>query len=96
METHRAYNTGQLSHIAHGWRSLLVVETGRKWVTLLDWCTLETCKVELSIWARMKPQVEETNVRRVHRAIKNMLRFREKTATVKAALRLIELEKEAA
>ena len=90
VTTHHVYNTGQLPHIAHGHRSLLVVETGRKWVTLLDWTTLEACKVELAVWERMKPEQRNGTARTVRRAMRNMLHYREKTAVVKAALKLVE------
>ena len=39
---YRVYNSGEIPSLAHGWRSVIAVPPGRKWLTLIDWTTLET------------------------------------------------------
>ncbi len=38
---YRVYNQGEIPSLAHGWRSVITLTPGRKWVTVIDWTTLE-------------------------------------------------------
>ena len=39
---YRVYNSGEIPPLAHGWRSVIALRPGRRWITLIDWTTLET------------------------------------------------------
>ena len=45
----RVYNQGDLGNLACGWRSLIALPPGRKWITLLDWTTLERLADEAQV-----------------------------------------------
>ncbi len=49
------YNDGIIPQLACGHRSVLALKPGRKWIVLCDWTTLETAKVPLETWKRMRP-----------------------------------------
>ena len=48
MMLYRVYNAGEIPCPAHGWRSLIAMHRGRKWLTLIDWTTLETADLPFS------------------------------------------------
>jgi hypothetical protein len=63
---YRVFNQGEIPSLAHGWRSVIALTPGRKWLTLIDWTTLETARIDLAAWARLKPQTDSSmNPRKV-------------------------------
>ena len=67
MSVYRIFNQGEIASLgkpapakAGGWRSVIALAPGRKWITVLDWTTLETARLvapdnEPESW----PQLEE-------------------------------------
>ena len=88
---YRVYNQGEISSLAHGWRSLIALTPGRKWITVVDWTTLETTRLEIAAWERLKPQPDDgLNRRKVRAAMRRRLRYVTPTEAIREALRLIQ------
>jgi len=47
---YRVFNQGEIPLLAHGWRSVVALPPGRKWMTVIDWTTLETARIEIAAW----------------------------------------------
>jgi hypothetical protein len=87
---YRVYNTGEIASLAHGWRSVIAVRPGRKWVTLIDWTTLETARMEIAAWERLKPQPDlRINRRKVRAVMRRRLKYATLTGAIKEALALL-------
>jgi hypothetical protein len=88
---YRVYNQGDIASLAHGWRSIIALTPGRKWVTLVDWTTLETARLEIASWERLKPQPDDClNPRKVRAAMHRRLRYVTATEAIREALRLLQ------
>lgn len=89
---YRIFNQGEIPQLATGYRSVIALQPGRKWIKIIDWSTLETANVEIATWARMKP-AEETHlkIRKVKSIMKARLRYVTKTETIKEALKSLEV-----
>jgi hypothetical protein len=84
---YRVYNQGEIPPLAHGWRSLIALTPGRKWVTVLDGTTLETARMEIAAWQRLKPQPDDRlNPRKVRAALRRRRRYGTPTRAVREAL----------
>jgi|GEM_PF-6774921 len=88
---YRVYNQGEIPTLAHGWRSIVALTPGRKWVTLIDWTTLETARIEISTWQTLNP-LEETglNRRKVRSAMRQRLKYATATRAINQALSLLK------
>ena len=88
---YRVYNQGEIPSLAHGWRSVIALTPGRKWVTLIDWTTLETARLEVAAWERLKPQPDNSLIRRKVRAvIRRRLHYVTPTEAIRKARRLLQ------
>jgi hypothetical protein len=88
---YRIYNQGEIPVLALGWRSIIALTPGRKWVTVIDWATLETAHLEIAAWERLKPQPEDgLNPRKVRAAMRRRLRYVTATEPSREALRLLQ------
>ncbi|HEY7330697.1 MAG TPA: hypothetical protein VH592_23860 [Gemmataceae bacterium] len=88
---YRVYNQGEIPSLAHGWRSVIVLTPGRKWVTVIDWTTLETARIEIVAWQKLKPQLHDRlNPRKVRAVMRRRLRYGTPTEAIRQALRLLE------
>ena len=88
---YRVYNQGEIPALAHGWRSIIALTPGRKWITLLDWTTLETARLEIALWQRLKPQPDDRlNPRQVRAAMRRRLRYVTPTEPIREALHLLQ------
>jgi hypothetical protein len=86
MSLHRIFNQGEIASLAHGWRSVIALDPGRKWITIVDFATLETARLPLDLWQRLQPQpATGYSRRRVRAAIAARLRYVEKTKAISAA-----------
>ncbi|HWG41181.1 MAG TPA: hypothetical protein VN688_00225 [Gemmataceae bacterium] len=47
---YRVFNQDEIVSLTHGWRSIIALTPGRQWITLLDWTTLETARLEIATW----------------------------------------------
>ena len=63
MSLYRIYNQGEIARFAgacpgegRGWRSVIALAFGRKWITLLGWTTLETARPPLDLRRRLQPR----------------------------------------
>ena len=75
---YRVYNQGEIPSLAHGWRSVIALTPGRKWVTVIDWTTLE-------------PQLHgRLNRRKVRAVMRRRLRYVTPTGAIREALRLLQ------
>jgi len=88
---YRVYNQGEIPSLAHGWRSVIALTPGRKWVTVIDWTTLETARLEISLWQMLKPQLHgRLNRRKVRAVMRRRLRYVTPTGAIREALRLLQ------
>ena len=88
---YRVYNQGEIPSLAHGWRSIVALTPGRKWVTVIDWTTLETARLEVMTWQKLKPQPDDgLNRRKVCAAMRRRLRYVTPTEAIRDALRLLQ------
>jgi len=86
----RVYNADDLGNLACGWRSLIALPAGRKWITVLDWTTLETARVPLVLWNKI-PKIEDRNFsrRRVTGYMRARVKYTGSNATIKHAIALM-------
>jgi hypothetical protein len=83
----RVYNQGEIPLLAHGWRSVLCLTPGRKWVTVIDWTTLETARLEIPAWERLNPQPDGgMSPRKVRAAMRRRLAYATPTQAIREAL----------
>ena len=88
---YRLYNQGEIPSLAHGWRSVIALTPGRKWITVIDWTTLETARLEIAIWEKLKPQLQDRlNRRKVRAVMRRRLRYVTSTEAIREALRLLQ------
>ena len=82
------FNQGEIASLADGWRSVIALAPGRKWITVLDWTTLEAARLPLDLWRHLNPRPATAySARRVRAAIKKArLRYVRKTTTIRAAV----------
>jgi hypothetical protein len=86
MSIYRLFNQGEIASLSDGWRSVIALPPGRKWITVLDWTTLETARLPLDLWQRLDPRpATGYSARRVRAAIKARLRYVRQTKTIRAA-----------
>jgi hypothetical protein len=86
----RVYNAGEILRLAHGWRSVIALHPGRKWITVIDWATLETARVEIAAWVELKPQPDSgINRRKVRAIMRRRLNYTASTRPIAEALRLL-------
>ena len=87
---YRVYNQGEIPCLAHGWRSVIVLTPGRKWVTVIDWTTLETARMEVAAWKSLQPlEAAGLNRRKVRAAMRRRLQYVTATQAIRQALRLL-------
>lgn len=87
MSIYRIFNQGEIASLADGWRSVIALPPRRKWITVLDWTTLDAARLPLDLWRRLGPRpAMGYSPRRVRAAIKARLRYAAKTRTVQAAI----------
>jgi hypothetical protein len=87
---YRVYNQGEIPRLAHGRRSVIVLTPGRKWVTVIDWTTLETARIEVAAWESLQPlEAAGLNRRKVYAAMRRRLKYATATQAIKQALRLL-------
>jgi hypothetical protein len=88
---YRIFNQGEIASLGAGWRSVIALKPGRKWVTVVDWTTLEAARLPLDLWQRMRPRpASGYSARRVRAAIKARLRYVRKTKTISTAAALLK------
>ena len=91
MSIYRIFNQGEIASLADGWRSVIALAPGRKWITVVDWTTLDTARLPLDLWERLHPRpASGYSARRVRAAIKARLRYVRKTQTIRAAAALLK------
>ena len=87
---YRIYNQGEIRSLAHGWRSVIILTPGRKWVTVIDWTTLETTRMEVAAWAKLQPlEAAGLNRRKVYTAKRRRRKHVTASQAIKQALRLL-------
>jgi hypothetical protein len=87
---YRVYNAGEIPALAHGWRSVVALRPGRRWITLIDWTTLETTRLEVAAWEKLKPLSDAGISRRKVRAfMRRRLKYATSTQAIEEALRLL-------
>jgi hypothetical protein len=88
---YRVYNQGEIPSLAHGWRSVIALTPGRKWITVLDWTTLETARLEMALWQKLKPQPNDRlNSRKVRAVMNRRLQYVTPTESIRQALHLLQ------
>jgi hypothetical protein len=86
MSIYRIFNQGEITGLGAGWRSVIALAPGRKWITVLDWTTLETTRLPLDLWRRLDPRpAAGYSPRRIRAAIKARLRYVRSTKVIRAA-----------
>jgi hypothetical protein len=84
---YRGYNQGEIPRLAHGWRSVIAMPPGRKWITLIDWTTLETCRMDSVLWQKLTPQpATGIHPRKVRLHMRRRLKYVTPTRAIKEAL----------
>jgi hypothetical protein len=88
---YRVFNQGEIASLADGWRSVIALKPGRKWITIVDWTTLDTALLPLDLWQRLNPRPASCySVRRVRAAINARLRYVRKTRAINVATALLK------
>ena len=84
---YRIYNSGEIPTLAHGWRPVIALPPGRKWITLIDWSTLETARLAIDTWNRLKPLPHAgLNPRNVRAVMRRRLKYADLTQAISHAL----------
>lgn len=71
----RFYNEN-IPSLGCGWRSVVALPEGRKWVTVVEWTTLDVAKISLKDWERMKPQSVRARAGLVFATMKSRVPYR--------------------
>lgn len=100
---YRFYNEatmGSLKNLGCGYRTVICLPPGRKWVSLVDWTTLDVATITIQEWARMKPTPVEYRAGRVLSAMKERIPYKfgptedgkpgKPTGTIKEAMALLK------
>ncbi len=88
---YRVYNQGKIPSLAHGWRSVIALPPGRKWVTVIDWTTLETARLEIAVWQSLRPlEAAGLNRRKVYATMRRRLKYVPTAHAIKQALHLLK------
>ena len=92
----RFYNeavSGSLKNLGSGFRTVIALPPGRKWITLVEWTTLDTAKILVKDWERMKPEPVEFRLHVIMEAMKQRLpcKFEDgkPTGAIKEAIAMI-------
>lgn len=64
-----------LNRLGAGWRSVVMLPPGRKWITLVDWTTLEVIKMRRADWEKLKPEAISYRSNVVLRTMKQRLKY---------------------
>jgi hypothetical protein len=87
---YRVYNQGEITPLAHGWRCVIALTPGRKWLTVIDWTTLETARLEIAEWDSLKPlPTPAISSRKVRAVMRRRLPYVTATQPIKDALSLL-------
>lgn len=73
---HRFYNENDIPAFGCGKRSVIALPPGRKYVILIDWTTLDTAKVTLELWKRLKPESFEARTKAVIMAMRERMPYK--------------------
>jgi hypothetical protein len=88
---YRIFNQGDITALADGWRSVIALPPGRKWITVIDWTTLETATLPVSTWQSLNPKPHNgLKLRRVKSIMRHRLRYVTTTQAIKHAISLLE------
>lgn len=88
---YRIFNEGEIDAFGAGWRSVIALAPGRKWITLVEWTTLDVTRLSLDQWRRLRPRpATGYSPRRVRAAIRLRLRYARMTRTIAAAAALVK------
>ena len=70
--------------------NVVALPPGRKWITVIDWATLETARLELAAWQRLKPEHHAgVRLRTVRSIMRRRLKYVMPTQAIKDGLRLL-------
>ena len=84
---YRVYNQGEIATLAHGWRCVVALTPGRKWVTLVDWTTLESTRLEIAAWEKLRPCPHKgVNPRKVRAVMRRRLKYVTPTRAIEEAI----------
>lgn len=95
---YRIFNQGEIASLGAGWRSVIALKPGRRWVTILDWTTLQSTRLLLDLWS-VSTRSPPPAIRRAgcgprsslpRRRPGARLRYVRKTKTISAAARLLK------
>ena len=82
---------GEIANLADGCRSVIALPPDHKWITLIDWTTLETARIDIAAWQRLTPHADRsTNPRKVRAFMRRRLKYAAPTQAIKQALSLLK------
>ena len=73
---YRFFNENDIPQFGTGFRTVIALEPGRKWITLVDWTTLDTAKILISQWERLKPQTVQYRLSLVLNTMKERVPYK--------------------
>lgn len=87
---YQVYHQGEIPRLAHGWRSVIALTPGRKWITVIDWTTLESACLEIAAWERLKPRPDgRMNRRKVRALMRRRMKYVTRTRAIQEAFNLL-------
>jgi hypothetical protein len=87
---YRIFNQGEIPALADGWRSVVALSPGRKWITIIDWTTLETARLDVTSWHRLKPEPHAAvKLRAVRSVMRRRLKYITPTQAIRDPIRLL-------
>lgn len=86
MEFYRIFNSGSITGLGCGYRTVIGKEEGRTKIRVLDFTTLESVKLERSEFRRMSPEVVPYKWGKVKRIIREGLRYKARTKFIREVL----------
>lgn len=94
---HRFYNEGTegaFKNLGCGLRTVIVLPPGRKWVTIVDWTTLDTATVSITEWQRRRAEPVQYRTGVILTTMKERARYKyedgKPTGSVKEAIKLLK------
>lgn len=89
------FNEDDIPKFGAGRRSVVALPPGRRWVTIVDWTTLDVARIAIDIWRGLNPVIVEGGYRprRILAAMRERAAyFEHKSKTIRAAMKVVAAE----
>lgn len=94
MSLFRIFNDGDFEKLGNGMRTVIALPPGRKWITVVDWTTLDSQDIDVRTWERLKkyPVGRSEGYRKtfILHHMREQLKYRDETKTIREAIDIMK------